>query len=146
MFSKQEATQLRKEFWTVLGKYLHPVPSASGELCNWINYKTGVKFIRFHMQADEIRTTIAIELDHKDAESRNIALQKFKLLQNELNELPGEWKWQKDETQEMDVYISQLASMHILRKSDWPVMISFFKMAITALDKFWFNNSEIFES
>ena len=30
MFSKQEASQLRKEFWTAFGQYMKPVLSADG--------------------------------------------------------------------------------------------------------------------
>ncbi len=45
MFSKQEASQLRKDFWTAFGLYMRPIPSAEGDKINWINYKTGEKDI-----------------------------------------------------------------------------------------------------
>ena len=37
MFSKQEYSQLKKEFWTAFGLYMKPVPFAEGEKNNWIN-------------------------------------------------------------------------------------------------------------
>ena len=49
MFSRQEASQLRKEFWTAFGTYMKPVPSAEGEKVNWLNYKTGEKDVFFKM-------------------------------------------------------------------------------------------------
>ena len=52
MFSKQHASQLRKEFWTVFGQYMSPINSYEGEKINWINYKTGVKGLQFKMHAD----------------------------------------------------------------------------------------------
>ena len=52
MYSKAEVTQLRQAFWTALGQYMAPVPSAEGDTTNWINYKTGVKHVYFRMQAD----------------------------------------------------------------------------------------------
>ena len=146
MFGKQEAAQLRKEFWTVFGKYMQPVPSVNGENCNWINYKTGVKNIRFHMQADELSTVVAIELDHIDSKLRESVKHKFLLLTDELQQLPYLWKWKKDENRNMDVFITELPAVHILRKSDWPQIISFLKRAIVALDLFWWNNKFIFES
>lgn len=146
MFSRQEASQLIKEFWTVFGKYMLPVPSAEGGSVNWINYKTGVKNIRFHMQADESNATVAIELDHKDPELRESAIQKFRLSNDELQQLPGIWRWEKAEEKDTDLFITRLSSVHIIRKTDWPQMISFLKSAIVALDMFWVNNKDIFES
>ncbi len=52
MFSKQDASKLKKEFWTAFGRYMKPVLSADGEKINWINYKTGEKDIVFKMDAD----------------------------------------------------------------------------------------------
>lgn len=146
MFSKQEAAQLRKEFWTVFGKYMLPVPSAEGEHINWINYKTGVKYIRFHMQTDEKKATVAIELDCKEEEDRASALHKFSLLEGELRDLPGIWKWEKSTERKVDVFITELTCIHLLRKTDWPKIISFFKTAMIALDVFWVNNKYIFQS
>jgi len=49
MFSKKEASQLRKKFWMIFGQYMSPVLSSEGEKINWINYKTGVKGLQFKM-------------------------------------------------------------------------------------------------
>jgi hypothetical protein len=43
MYSKDQASQLKQEFWTAFGQYMGPVLSAEGLRTNWINYKTGVK-------------------------------------------------------------------------------------------------------
>ena len=51
MFSKQESSQLKKEFWTAFGLYMKPVPFAEGEKNNWVNYKTGEKHLAFRMDA-----------------------------------------------------------------------------------------------
>ena len=34
MYSKQEASFLNQKFWTSLGQYLAPIPSAEGEKIN----------------------------------------------------------------------------------------------------------------
>ncbi|MGN6618356.1 MAG: DUF4268 domain-containing protein, partial [Ilyomonas sp.] len=52
MYSKQEASQLRQEFWTVFGQYMLPVLSSEGMKISWTNYKTGEKNIYFRMNAD----------------------------------------------------------------------------------------------
>jgi len=76
MYSKQQASQLRQEFWTAFGKYMQPVRSSDGEKVNWINYKTGAKHIFFRMHAAH-GAAISIELTHGAAETRLAHFQKF---------------------------------------------------------------------
>ena len=66
MFSKQEAAQLRKEFWTVFGQYMSPIHSSEGEKINWINYKTGIKGLQFKMEATQNIASVSIVLNRPD--------------------------------------------------------------------------------
>ena len=95
MYSRQEASLLRQEFWTAFGQYMLPVQSAEGEKVNWINYKTGEKFISFRMDADHKQALISIEMNHKDEGIRSLHFEQFrqfrKLLESELNET---WTWE----------------------------------------------------
>lgn len=62
MYSKEEAANLRHEFWIAYGRYMQPVPSASGEAVNWLNYKTGVKGIQFRKDAVQKYAWVAVEI------------------------------------------------------------------------------------
>jgi hypothetical protein len=66
MYSRQEASQLRKNFWTSFGQYMRPIRGAGDVPVNWLNYKTGIKHLYFRMDADHNRATIAIEFRHPD--------------------------------------------------------------------------------
>lgn len=77
MFSKQEASQLRKDFWTTFGQYMKPVPSADGEKVNWVNYKTGEKDILFRMEAGNKKATISIDLVHSDIDIQQLYYEQF---------------------------------------------------------------------
>ncbi len=66
VYSKEQASQLRQAFWTALGQYLAPIPSAEGQKVNWVNYKTGIKHVYFRMQADHKKASISIEITHPD--------------------------------------------------------------------------------
>ena len=90
MYSRQEASQLKQEFWTAFGQYMGPVMSAEGEKMNWVNYKTGEKNISFRMHADNKSATIAIELHHKDIDIQQLYFEQFKQLQQLLAESLGE--------------------------------------------------------
>lgn len=150
MYSKQEAAQLKEEFWTAFGKYMSPVLSAEGEKVNWINYKTGEKSVQFRMQADNKHAFIAIELTHKDSSIRDLyfsQLQQFKLL---LESGTGEqWKWEPEYSDKYGRVITRVSSVvsgvSIFRKEDWPQLISFFKPRMIALDAFWSQVKYAFE-
>ena len=142
MYSRQEASQLRKEFWTAFGQYMTPVLSADGERVNWINYKTGEKHIYFRMHADNRSAFIAIEVTHPDREIQQIVFEHFEQLRSLLhNTLQEEWVWALHTTDENGKTISRiykdLPNVSVFNKEHWPALISFFKPRMVALDEFW---------
>jgi len=142
MYSRQETSQLRKEFWTAFGQYMQPIFSADGEKVNWINYKTGEKDIYFRMHADNKRAGIAIELTHKDAGLRQLYFEQFRELKKILEaETREEWIWIENVTdlhgKESSKIYKEIDGVNLFNKEDWPKLISFFKPRIIALDAFW---------
>lgn len=151
MYSKQEAAQLKQDFWTSFGQYLSPIQSVEGEKINWVNYKTGEKNIQFRMQADNKTANIAIVLTHKDPGVQQLYFEQFQQLKNFFDEAIGEvWQWQLHTTDEHGRTISriykQTEGVSVYKKEDWPGLISFFKQRILALDAFWSNVKYSFES
>lgn len=142
MFSKAEASLIRQEFWTTLGRYLRPLSSADGEKVNWINYKTGVKHVYFRMQAENRLARIAIEITHYDTGIQELFYEQFLELKTMLHSYLGEeWEWQLHYTDMEGKIISriykELPNASIFNRDDWPKLISFFKPRIIALDEFW---------
>lgn len=151
MYSKQEASRLRQQFWTTFGQYMNPIPSAEGEKTNWINYKTGEKNIAFRMHADNKKAIIAIELNHNDKEIQQIYFEQFLQFKNLFNDaLKEDWTWQPGSYDEHGKLISTISTqktgISIFQKQDWPELISFFKPRIIALDEFWSMIKHAFES
>ncbi len=150
MYSRTETAQLKKSFWTSFGQYMKPVPSEEGETINWINYKTGVKNIKFKMDADTKFASIAIEIHHDDMFVRQLFFEQFEqlksMLQNTLNE---EWSWQELWINENEKHLSRIYTsidgINVLNKDHWPTIISFLKQRIIALDEFWCNAKFAFE-
>ena len=141
MYSKQETAQLKKEFWTALGQYLAPLPSAEGNKINWINYKTGEKHIHFRTEADNRSATIGIELSHLDSGIRQLYFEQFLQYKRLLEEVTGEeWTWQLH-TEEGVKAVSKIYTgkqeVSVFKREDWPQLISFFKPRLIALDEFW---------
>jgi hypothetical protein len=141
MFSREETSRLRQEFWTTFGKYLGPIPSAEGVKVNWINYRTGVKNVYFKMDASADRGVISISIEHTDAGIRELFFEQFVELKEMLhNAVEEEWDWQPgvvvDNRTIARIY-KELSNVQVTNKDDWPALISFFKPRIIALDAFW---------
>ena len=142
MYSRQQASQLRQEFWTAFEQYMSPVMSDENECINWINYRTGQKHIYFRMQVDSRHTSIAIELTHPDKETRALYFARLKKWKHLLEEITGEqWTWASEDSDEQGKRLSrifiQMQEVSVMNKSDWPKIISFLKPRIIALDAFW---------
>ena len=141
MYSKEQTSKLKTQFWTNFGQYMKPVPGASGLPVNWINYKTGIRHIHFKMEAANTSAFIAIEISHPQQEERLDYYKQFISLKKLLASTTV-FNWQWNETYQTDhktiSSISlQLNGVNILHQADWPAIISFFKPRIIALDAFW---------
>jgi hypothetical protein len=142
MYSKHEAAVLKQEFWTTFGLYMNPVLSSDGEKINWVNYKTGEKYIRFKMHADSRSAFIGIVLIHRDSGVRELYFDQLLEVKNIMESIiPGPWQWllhsQDENGQPISIVYDEIEGVSIYKKEDWPMLISFFKPRIVALDEFW---------
>ena len=141
MYIQQGASKVKAQFWTSFGQYMKPVPGASGEPVNWINYKTGIRHIHFKMDADNTKAIIAIEISHPHQDQRLQYYDQFLSLKNLLNSTTA-FNWQWNETIEtghktISSISQQLDAVNILNQADLPAIISFLKPRIMSLDAFW---------
>ena len=151
MYSKEQASQLKQAFWTAFGQYIAPHLSAEGLRTNWVNYKTGIKNLHFKLQADKKSASIAIEMSHPDPGIQELMFEQFLEFKNILNaSLNEEWEWQLHEQDENYKTVSRivktLPGVSIFKQEDWPGLISFFKPRIIALDDFWSDAKDSFDT
>lgn len=144
MYSKHAVTLLTQQFWTSFGQYMAPVLSAEGEKINWVNYKTGIRYIRFTMQSVNNTATISIEFSNPD-----IVVQQYKFDQlttykkQFIQKCGDDWQWQKTrnigDNKTISSITASIKNVSVLNQSDWPEIISFFKPRLICLDNFWSN-------
>jgi len=151
LYSKDEASQLKQEFWTTFGQYISPQLSAEGLRVNWVNYKTGIKYVYFRMEAIKKSASIAIEITHPDAGIQELFFEQFLELKTVLHSaLEEDWEWQlhhiNEEGKITSRIIRHLYGASIFNKNDWPTLISFFKPRIIALDEFWSDAKYAFDA
>lgn len=150
MYTKHEISKTRQEFWTTFGQYMKPVPNAEGTKISWKNYKTGVKHMYFRMKAERDFASIGIEVQHPDKEIRSMLFDQMitfkRVFQQEVEE---EWIWTSDSKNQWGEFSSKvektLPGVSVMKKDDWPKIISFLKPRIIAIDAFWANMKYGFE-
>lgn len=145
MYSAQEAAVVKEEFWTKLGQYLAPIPSANGEKINWINYKTAVKSIRFKMDALQKEAFVSVDITAEEG----LRIKLFELFKQYQNEFPSGYEWAADCEDEHGRILSRIfiekENVSVFRKTDWPELIQFFKEQVIAWDIFWQEHKDFFE-
>ena len=141
MYSQEQSSKIKAQFWTSFGQYMKPVPGAAGLPINWINYKTGIRNVHFKLDVDNIRALIAIEISHPQHEERLNYYNQFLSLKRLLDSTTNfKWQWNenfKTEHKTISSISQQLDGVNILNQADWPAIISFLKPRIIALDAFW---------
>ena len=132
MYTRQEASLMRKKFWTSFGQYMRPLPGTDGEAVNWLNYKTGIKHLYFRMDADASQASVSIEIRHPDISLQEQYFRRLQQLKNILDEQAGEeWQWQLHQADEDGNIISRISvtsgEVNIFNTDNWPAIISFLK-------------------
>lgn len=151
MYTREEASAMRQKFWTSFGQYMAPVPSASFEKVNWINYKTGIKGILFKMEAVKDSANVAVEIMLSNMVLQHQYFEVFINFAKEFQEIAGKgWLMEKhhiNETQQdiCKIFIEQ-KNINIFMQSDWPSIITFLKKNIMAIDAFWNEYKPAFET
>jgi Domain of unknown function (DUF4268) len=150
MYTKAEASAVKQKFWTSYGKYMQPVPSASGEKVNWINYKTGIKGIYFKMDANKDFAFISIEIFLSNKTLEHLYYQTFRNLAKQFEEVVGGgWEMKENvvtnDYKSVSIIYSKLQNVNIFKESDWPNIIGFLKKNIILLDEFWNSYKPAFE-
>ncbi|MEZ4985435.1 MAG: DUF4268 domain-containing protein [Saprospiraceae bacterium] len=142
MFSREEASRIRRDFWTTFGQYLRPIPGAEGGKVNWVNYKTGFRKLHFRMDVDREQAYIGIVFMQKDDDLRQLFYEQMEELRPVFHAtMEEEWTWvQQAETadgQPFSHVFTTLTGVNIFRADDWPDIIAFLKPRILLLDEFW---------
>ena len=150
MYSREQSAIMRQAFWTRFGKYMAPIPSATGEKVNWVNYKTGISQLYFRMNATKDDAYIGIEIHQRKALHAEQVYKQWLLLCPMFEAAIGEsWTWEPNYSNETGQVHSRiyatLPDVNVFVEADWPAIISFLKPRMLALDAFWADHKMIFE-
>ena len=150
MYSKEEASQIRKKFWVSFGRYMKLHPPAGERPVNWLNYKTGISKLIFKTDANNKSALIRIEMNAPDTDIQHLMFEQFEEFKPLFESVAGtDWYWLKDVFDEHGRPVcrieKRLENVSIFKEDSWPEMIGFLKESLCALDEFWEDARHAFE-
>ena len=134
MFSKEQAQQLKKEFWTAFGKSFPR---------KWLLYHTKIKDFSFKFYADHKRAEVSIDMEMKDELFRNAYFEKIWSLENILqDELKVELLKDEFYVLENGKIISRFwvekKGISIHNKGSWQEIFDFFVENMAAFERVFY--------
>lgn len=141
MFSKQEAQQLKTEFWTAFGKAFPR---------KWLLYDTKIKDFSFKFSADNKRAEVSLDIEMKDELFRNAYFEKFQSLEDLLKDEIGEFFMDEFYTLENGKVISRIwvekHRISIFNKQTWPDTFDFFVEKMNAFEMFFYEYEDFIKA
>jgi len=134
MFSKEESSQLRKEFWTSFGKSFPR---------KWVLYKTKIKDFGFKFVADKKQALVCLDIESFDRTKNELLFDQVLELKNILTDdyLPDVIF---DELYVLEsgkiihrVYVKYNGEFNIHNKNTWQNVYYFFNEAMHQFEEFY---------
>ncbi len=129
MYSKEEAKNIRLEFWQKLENKTRRLPGQKGRKRFWIFKNTGVKGLDLRFDVDTKKTQVALEINHRNEDRRLLLYEKMESVRTIFEEKFGEpliWDFAYEKpTGELScrIYIQQEGNIH--KRELWPNMMHF---------------------
>ena len=138
MYSKEEAQQIKKEFWTAF---------AEAYPRKWLLYDTKIKDVTFKFYIDNKKAQVLLDIEPKDEGKRKIYYEKIESLKTILHEeyLPEailERNFYLDNGKVISrIWIEKL-NVSLNNRNYWPEIFEFFSETMTKFELFFFEFEE----
>lgn len=142
MFSKEEATLLRKEFWTSFGKSFPR---------KWLLYNTKIKGVALKFVADKKEAMICLDLENPD-EIKNLLyfdqLHSLKtLLETELPEIIFDDAYKLESGKIIQrIYLRYQGNFNIHNKNTWKECYEFFVENMPVFEIFFYEYEDVIKN
>ena len=138
MFSKEEALQIKKDFW---------IAFAAEYPRKWLLYNTKIKDVTFKFYVDNKKAQVLLDIEPKDENKRIIYYEKVESLKNILLE-----DYLDDVIFERNFYLEtgkiisrvwvEKTGISINNKNTWPEIFDFFAEKMDAFERFFYENED----
>ena len=138
MFSKEEALQIKKDFW---------IAFAAEYPRKWLLYNTKIKDVTFKFYVDNKKAQVLLDIEPKDENKRIIYYEKVESLKNILLE-----EYLPDAIFERNFYLQngkilsrvwvEKEGISINNKKTWPEVFEFFSEKMDAFERFFYEHED----
>lgn len=141
MFSKEEAKQIRQDFWTFFGKRYQR---------KWTLYQTKLKDVVLKFSMEDQRAIVSIDIQHDDDLFRHYYFEKFESFKSVMEEeISKNLIFDKEYKLSSGKLISRIyiykESVKITRKTDWPAVYEFFHTYMDKMESFFWEYKDFIE-
>ena len=138
MFSKEEALQIKKDFW---------IAFAEAYPRKWLLYNTKIKDVTFKFYVDNKKAQVLLDIEPKDEEKRKIYFEKVFSLKTILwEEYLEEAIFERNYYLESGKVISRIwvekTDISINNKNNWEAIFEFFNTNMDAFERFFYENED----
>ncbi|MBK0369147.1 DUF4268 domain-containing protein [Flavobacterium agrisoli] len=138
MYSKQEAQQIKREFWVAFAeKYPR----------KWILYDTKIKDFSFKFYVENKKIQVLIDIEHRNEDKRLAYFEKLEALKTILEEeFISDLVFEKNFTLESGKTISRIwtekTGLGFSNRNNWDAIFDFFYEKMNALELFYLEYDE----
>jgi hypothetical protein len=138
MFSKEEALQIKKDFWIA---FAEEYPR------KWLLYNTKIKDVSFKFYVDNKKAQVLLDIESKDEKKRKIYYEKIESLKNIiLEDYLDDVIFERNFFLENGKLISRVwvekLGISINNKNSWPEIFDFFAEKMEAFERFFYENED----
>lgn len=133
MYSREEAKQIRQQFWTMFGKRYDR---------KWLLYNTKIKDFALKFSFEHKKAFVSIDITHDDELLRAYYYDKLlslkSILKDEVSQdLIFEENYYLESGKEISRVYVQLDKVKIQKQTDWPAVYEFFYENMDKLERFF---------
>ena len=130
MYTKEEAKQLRKDFWILFGKRCKAVPELQGKKKKWILYDTKINGLDLKFEVDREFARVMIEVNHRSENKRLEIYEKLEKYKPILEEgFPDGLHWnflyRREKGEEVCRIYKEQTGFDIHSRKQWPDIFNF---------------------
>ena len=138
MFSKEEALQIKKDFW---------IAFAAEYPRKWLLYNTKIKDVTFKFYVDNKKAQVLLDIEPKDEEKRKIYYEKIEslktiLLEDYLDDVIFERNFYLETGKVISRVWVEKTGISINNKNTWPEVFDFFAEKMDAFERFFYENED----
>lgn len=138
MFSKEEALQIKIDFWIA---FAEEYPR------KWLLYNTKIKDVTFKFYVDNKKAQVLLDIEPKDEEKRKIYYEKVEslktiLLEDYLDDVIFERNFYLETGKVISRVWVEKTGISINNKNTWSEIFEFFAEKMDAFERFFYENED----